>query len=101
MNNELAIDEHCELTQIPLTVGRGDNQQKDINLKYAVAFKKNIHAQYVEMFNKAIRQLKANGRLQELKAKYWSRQCNGSQSSVAGHLFVTILSLTISAFLLS
>lgn len=58
---------NCNLTFI-------DDQMKHFPRQYAIAVPKG--SPYKEAFNKAIRKLKANGRLEQIKKKYWSNKCS-------------------------
>lgn len=98
--NELAIDEHCELTQILVPT---NDPSKIIPFKYAIALRRG--SPYMEKFNRALREMKENGKLEELKRRYWNRKCNGAPTfnlmakSILGATCV-LLSMAISNFFL-
>lgn len=102
INNELAMDEHCELTELLLAQETPDGAKQGIQLEYTIAVQK--VSKHLDTLNKAMRQLKTSGRLDELRRRYWNRKCNGSPSPQTRYLITsicTLFSLSISLFLLS
>lgn len=101
LDNELAIDEHCELTALPFWKVFPNGTKQGIVIEYALATPKN--SKHLEVFNKGILELKANGKLGELKRRYWNRYCNDSQTAQIHFLVTslcTLFSLSLSLFLL-
>ncbi|XP_027204506.1 putative glutamate receptor [Dermatophagoides pteronyssinus] len=102
INNELAMDEYCELTQIKL---ESQNLPKaDTHYEFGIIGQK--FSTHLETMNRAIRQLKANGRLDELKRRYWNRKCNGGTNNFEQYRYLmtvvtTLFSLFMSIFILS
>lgn len=102
IHNEIAVDEHCELKQFSVPTKEGPGNV--LPFKYSIAMRKN--SPHLEKFNKGIRELKANGKLDEIKRRYFNRKCNSTDSF--HHIAKTILSIsciflsmTISNFLIA
>lgn len=76
----------------------------DMRFEYGIIGQK--YSPNLQTFNKAIRELKANGRLEELKRKYWNRKCNSGSNPFEQYryqltFFSTMFSLFMSLFILS
>lgn len=100
--NELAVDEHCELSHFDVPVE--PNPGSVIPFKYAIALRQG--SPYVEKFNKAIRELKENGRLDEIKRRYFNQKCNSADSyhamaKTALSIVCIFFSMTIANFLIA
>lgn len=98
------MDENCELTELMLLdTNPQDGSKQGITLEYVIAVQKAPKA-LLPIFNPALKELKANGKLDELKRRYWNRKCNGSPSDKAHYIISSmcaLFSLSISLFLLS
>ncbi len=66
MANEYAMDQSCDLTVI-------DDEKEKYPREYAIGLQK--LSPHMKSFNKAIRQLKETGKLEELKRRYWNTKC--------------------------
>jgi len=102
INNDLATDEHCELTQLPLVIETPDGTKQGIQFEYTIAVQK--VSRNLETLNKAMKELKNSGRIEEIRRRYFSRKCNGSPSPQVRYILTsicTLFSLSISLFLLS
>lgn len=102
INNELAMDENCELKHIKLE--STNFPMADTHYEYGIIGQK--YSTHLEIMNRAIRELKANGRLDELKRRYWNRKCNGGVNSFEQYRYMltvvtTLFSLFLSLFILS
>lgn len=100
--NELAVDEHCELKQF--IVPTDEDQRNIIPFKYTIALRRG--SPYVEKFNKAIQELKANGRLEEIKQRYFNQKCNSANSyqtmaKTTLSIVCIFFSMTIANFLIA
>lgn len=92
------MDENCELTEMLLSQVFPNGTKQGIVLDYGIAVQK--VSKHLAMLDKGIKELKNNGKLDELRRRYWNRKCNGSPSYKI-HYFLTLVSLSISLFLLS
>ncbi|KAI2803308.1 hypothetical protein RDWZM_001382 [Blomia tropicalis] len=104
MNNDLATDEHCELTQLQLSNTEPISPHHGMKLEYSIAVASEKARKYLPAINQAMEELKTNGKLDELHRRYWNRKCNGSPSDRVQHVVTaicTLFSLSISLFLLS
>ncbi|KAI7692628.1 hypothetical protein SSS_07454 [Sarcoptes scabiei] len=102
INNELAVDEHCELTHVK--VESPNFPMAETHFEYGIIGQK--YSTHLETINKAIRELKASGRLEELKRRYWNRKCNSGANSFEHYrsfltACITTFSLFFSLFVLS
>lgn len=65
--NEYAAEDGCRLVVLPDDSGLSD-------IQYGIAMQKN--SLWLEPFNEAIKEFQSNGKLDELKKKYWSKSCS-------------------------
>jgi ABC-type amino acid transport substrate-binding protein len=87
--NEYAMDQNCELTVI-------DDEKEYYPREYAIGLQK--LSPHMESFNKAIRQLKETGKLEELKRRYWNTKC--LNNSLNARLdYITSMSCILSALI--
>jgi len=82
INNELAIDKYCGLTQLPL--GSDDNPK--LQIENTIVMQES--SKHIDTFNKAIRELKLNGKLAQLKRRYWNRKCTSSKPDKDKHSLI-------------
>lgn len=92
------MDENCELTQMLLSQMLPNGTKQGIVLEYGIAVQK--VSKHLTLLDMGIKELKANGKLDELRRRYWNRKCNGDQGQRI-HYLLTLVSLCISLFLLS
>ncbi len=83
------MDQNCDLTVI-------DAENEYYPREYAIALQK--LSPHLESFNKAIRELKQTGKLEELKRKYWNKMCL-SNSSKARLDYIATMSCILSALI--
>lgn len=98
----MAVDEDCDLTALPISFVYPNGTKEGVVREYGIAVQKTFR--YLDMLNKGIRELKVNGKLDELKRRYWNRKCNGAPSNKVQFVITsmcTLFSLAISLFLLS
>ncbi len=98
MANEYAMDQSCDLTVI-------DDEKEKYPREYAIGLQK--LSPHMKSFNKAIRQLKETGKLEELKRRYWNTKCLSNSlnakldnnSMNAKHNFITTLGFILYALI--
>ncbi|KAH9408605.1 hypothetical protein TYRP_010870 [Tyrophagus putrescentiae] len=103
LDNELAVDEDCDLTALPISFVYANGTKEGVVREYGIAVQK-TSSRSLDILNKGIRELKVNGKLDELKRRYWNRKCNGAPSDKVHYVITsmcTLFSLAISLFLLS
>ncbi len=81
------MDQNCDLTVI--------DAGKEYPREYAIALQK--LSPHLESFNKAIRELKETGKLEELKRKYWNTKCSNSLKARLD--YITTMSCILSALI--
>lgn len=96
------MDEYCDLRQIK--VESKNLPKSELHYEYGIIGQK--YSPNLEIMNRAIRELKSNGRLDELKRRYWNRKCNGGVNSFEQYRYMmtvvtTLFSLIMSIFILS
>lgn len=88
--NEFAIDRNCNLTII-------DYEKEYYPREYAIALTKG--SPHLKSFNDAIQTLRNSGRLNQLYAKYFKTQCNGSFGIHTQFTLIHTFSLILSALI--